>query len=231
MRVLSVVHEPGSTGGGGLFEDLVEERGDRLERGSGSRTTPRRPTPRRATTRSWSSAARCTPTRTPSIPGSRTRPRSSARPSTGEVPLFGVCLGAQLIARAVGARHRPAPATPEVGWHEVALNDAGRADPVSACFPSGSTPSSGTTTASSSRPAPSCSRRTRRRSRPSGSASARGASSSSRGHGHMLDHWFAEGEAELSDAAAVRSRRTTPPDLERRTAGGSAGRSSTPRAG
>ena len=31
MRVLSIVHEPTSTGGGGLFEDLVEERGGRLE--------------------------------------------------------------------------------------------------------------------------------------------------------------------------------------------------------
>ena len=30
MRVLSVIHEPGPTGGGGLFEDLVEERGDAL---------------------------------------------------------------------------------------------------------------------------------------------------------------------------------------------------------
>ena len=35
-----------------------------------------------------------------------------------DVPLFGVCLGAQLIARAVGARVGPA-AAPEVGWHTV----------------------------------------------------------------------------------------------------------------
>ena len=32
MRVLSIVHEPTSTGGGGLFEDAVDQRGDRLER-------------------------------------------------------------------------------------------------------------------------------------------------------------------------------------------------------
>jgi len=31
MRVLSIVHEPTSTGGGGLFEDTVVERGHTLE--------------------------------------------------------------------------------------------------------------------------------------------------------------------------------------------------------
>ena len=32
MRVLSIVHEPSSTGGGGLFEEIVTARGDVLER-------------------------------------------------------------------------------------------------------------------------------------------------------------------------------------------------------
>ena len=51
-----------------------------------------------------------------------------------EVPLFGVCLGAQLIARAVGAQRRPGAAA-EVGWHAVDLNEAGRADPVLGVLP------------------------------------------------------------------------------------------------
>jgi GMP synthase-like glutamine amidotransferase len=34
-------------------------------------------------------------------------------------PLLGVCLGAQLIARAAGSWSAPLPGGPEVGWHEV----------------------------------------------------------------------------------------------------------------
>jgi GMP synthase-like glutamine amidotransferase len=46
-----------------------------------------------------------------------------------DVPVFGVCLGAQMLARAAGAAVGPAP-EPEVGWYEVTLTDDGRADPV-----------------------------------------------------------------------------------------------------
>jgi GMP synthase (glutamine-hydrolysing) len=51
-----------------------------------------------------------------------------------ETPLFGVCLGAQLIARAAGAEVLQAP-EPEVGWLPVELTDAGRADPVASSLP------------------------------------------------------------------------------------------------
>jgi GMP synthase (glutamine-hydrolysing) len=44
-------------------------------------------------------------------------------------PLFGVCLGAQLLAKAAGAPVRPA-AESEVGWHPVELTEAAAADPV-----------------------------------------------------------------------------------------------------
>jgi GMP synthase (glutamine-hydrolysing) len=50
-------------------------------------------------------------------------------------PLLGVCLGAQLVARAVGGRVVRAPA-PEVGWRSVELTDEGRGDPVLAELPS-----------------------------------------------------------------------------------------------
>jgi len=44
-------------------------------------------------------------------------------------PVLGLCLGAQLIARATGAWVGPAKAS-EVGWYEVEPNGAGLADPV-----------------------------------------------------------------------------------------------------
>jgi GMP synthase (glutamine-hydrolysing) len=51
-----------------------------------------------------------------------------------QVPLLGVCLGCQLIARAAGAIVGPA-AEPEVGWLDVGLTAAGRADPVLGVLP------------------------------------------------------------------------------------------------
>lgn len=52
----------------------------------------------------------------------------------GGTPMLGVCLGAQLVARAGGGRVYRA-ARPEVGWLEVRLNDAGRSDPVLSTLP------------------------------------------------------------------------------------------------
>lgn len=44
-------------------------------------------------------------------------------------PTLGVCLGAQLIARALGARVGPAPAK-EIGWAPVILTDSGMNSPL-----------------------------------------------------------------------------------------------------
>ena len=50
------------------------------------------------------------------------------------VPTFGICLGSQLLARAAGARVEPL-AEPEIGWYDVELTEAGRADPVLSALP------------------------------------------------------------------------------------------------
>ena len=44
-------------------------------------------------------------------------------------PMLGVCLGAQLIAKAAHAPVFPAP-QPEIGWYDVELTDAAADDPV-----------------------------------------------------------------------------------------------------
>ena len=51
-----------------------------------------------------------------------------------DVPVWGVCLGAQLLARAAGAWVGPAAAA-EVGWFSVEVNDEGAADPVLRALP------------------------------------------------------------------------------------------------
>ena len=45
------------------------------------------------------------------------------------IPILGVCLGAQLLAEAAGARPRRA-ARPEIGWHRVEVTPDGEADPL-----------------------------------------------------------------------------------------------------
>ena len=50
-----------------------------------------------------------------------------------ELPVLGICLGAQLIAKALGATVRP-NRVPEIGWYGVSVTEEGGKDPLFAHF-------------------------------------------------------------------------------------------------
>ena len=133
MRVLSVVHEPTSTGGGGLFEQVVEERGDTLERWItvDGAAGPAAPTVYDAI---LVFGGAMHPDQDAEHPWLEDEVAFIREAIDREVPLFGSCLGAQLVARAVGADVGPIP-VPEVGWHPVTLTDVGRTDAVVGVLP------------------------------------------------------------------------------------------------
>ena len=132
MHVLSVVHDPSSLGGGGLFEEVAAERGGRLDRWIVPEGGP--PAPPEAYDAimvfggvqhpDQDDAYRWLPDEVGFIAGAL----------AARVPLLGVCLGCQLVARAAGAWVGRA-AQPEVGWPPVELTEEGAGDPVLAALP------------------------------------------------------------------------------------------------
>ncbi|HEY7345393.1 MAG TPA: type 1 glutamine amidotransferase [Gaiella sp.] len=133
MRVLSVVHDPAVTGGGGLFEQVVLQRGDHLDRwvvaeGDAAPGDPSH----------WDAVmvfgGAMHPDQDAEHPWLQGEVAFIERAVDAGVPTIGVCLGAQLLARAAGAWIGPAGSA-EVGWFSVELNDDGAADPVIGVLP------------------------------------------------------------------------------------------------
>ncbi|HEX3291543.1 MAG TPA: type 1 glutamine amidotransferase [Gaiella sp.] len=133
MRVLSVVHDPAATGGGGLFERVVLERGDHLDRWivSEGDAAPGDPT-------HWDAVmvfgGAMHPDQDAEHPWLQGEVSFIQRALADGVPTIGVCLGAQLLARAAGAWVGPAESA-EVGWFAVDVNDEGSSDSVLGVLP------------------------------------------------------------------------------------------------
>jgi len=60
--------------------------------------------------------------------------RLMAAYTAADKPVLGICLGAQLLARAYGAENQVGTAR-EFGWVDVGLTEAGRSDPVLSVLP------------------------------------------------------------------------------------------------
>ena len=196
MRVLSIVHEDSDTGGGGLFERVALERGEDLRRWftADGEDAPGDPT-------EWDAIMVFGGAMHPDQDGEHAWLAGETafleRALAAGVPLVGVCLGAQLVARAAGSSVGPA-AEGEVGWHEVELNDAGVADPVLGVLPRRVTafqwhyytyePPVGAVELASSAAARQAYRLGER---------TWGVQFHPEVERHMLDHWFREGSAEL----------------------------------
>jgi GMP synthase (glutamine-hydrolysing) len=134
VRVLSVTHGPSVPGG--IFDEAVEAAGHTLE----AWPVPEGDTPDPA--ESYDAVmvfgGSMHPDQDDRFHWLANEAEFLADVLAAEVPVFGVCLGAQMLARAAGAPVRPASA-PEIGWLEVSLTSEGSSDGVLGALPSRAT--------------------------------------------------------------------------------------------
>jgi len=130
MRVLSAIHGPSVPGG--VFDEVVEAAGHELERWVVPVGGAPQPPASYGAVMVFGGSMH--PDQDEQF-GWLEREEAFLQEALAEdVPVIGVCLGAQMLARAAGAWVGPAP-TPEIGWFEVELTPAGRADPVLGVLP------------------------------------------------------------------------------------------------
>ncbi|MSO57958.1 MAG: type 1 glutamine amidotransferase [Thermoleophilia bacterium] len=128
MRVLSITHEPGPYGGGGEFERAATAAGHALDVWlTVEDAAPPAPVRDYGAVMVFGGAMH--PDQDDEHPWLAVEVDFIREALAERVPLLGVCLGAQLIARAAGAQVGPADRD-EVGWHDIDLTEAGVCDPV-----------------------------------------------------------------------------------------------------
>jgi GMP synthase (glutamine-hydrolysing) len=127
MDVLSIVHDPKV--GAGVFADAVRDRGDRLLEWIPSSNGA---VPQADAVLVFGGAMHVD--QEAEHPWLRAELELVRGFLETETPIFGVCLGGQLLARAAGARVGPAIA-PEIGWRPVELCASAGDDPVFRSLP------------------------------------------------------------------------------------------------
>ena len=130
MRVLSVTHGPSVPGG--VFDEAVEAAGHRLERWSVPDGGT--PDPAGAYDAVMVFGGSQHPDQDDHFAWLEREEGFLRDVLSQRVPVLGVCLGAQMLARAAGASVGPASA-PEIGWLEIELTAAGESDPVLGVLP------------------------------------------------------------------------------------------------
>jgi GMP synthase-like glutamine amidotransferase len=132
MDVLSLVHEDDARTA--VFADAIAAAGGRLEEAGYAFGPPPSREPHRydAVLVLGGGMHVDQDDRHPWLPGERALIADLIARRT---PVLGVCLGSQLVAQAAGAEVGPLPGGLEIGWHDVELEPAARADPVLAALP------------------------------------------------------------------------------------------------
>ena len=134
MRVLSVTHGPSVPGG--VFDEAVEAAGHTLERWQVPDGGTPDPAGRYDAIMVFGGSMH--PDQDDRFDWLGNEAEFLGDALATEVPVLGVCLGAQMLARAAGAGVRAATA-PEIGWYDVSLTPEGSSDPVLGVLPSRAT--------------------------------------------------------------------------------------------
>jgi len=132
MRTLLVHHEAPLCAG--IFDDVIADGGHAIDRWAAFED-PRRPAPQDYDAVVVLGGA-VHPDADVSSPWLEAETELIREAIDAAIPTLGICLGAQLIARATGSWVGPAQES-EVGWFPVTLTDAGKTDPVLAAVPDG----------------------------------------------------------------------------------------------
>jgi GMP synthase (glutamine-hydrolysing) len=130
MRVLSITHGP--TVPGGVFEEVVDSAGHQLERWVVPLGGAPQPVSSYGAVMVFGGSMH--PDQDERFDWLEREANVLREALSENVPVLGVCLGAQMLVRAAGARVGPAR-EPEVGWFNVELTPKGREDPVLGVLP------------------------------------------------------------------------------------------------